>query len=90
MRPVWTALLVYVVAVVAVLGLQLAAVTALFGWRGTIDVDRDGLATLLVGVPASSLALIVIALVAGGRPPGPDPLGADPTRSPARSRLTAI
>ena len=69
MRPVWTALLVYLVAVVAVLGLQLAAVTALVGWRGPIEIERDGLATLLVGVPASSLALIAIAFLAGGRPP---------------------
>jgi uncharacterized protein len=68
MRPVWTALLVYVAAVVAVLGLQLAAVTALVGWRGTVDIDRDALATLLAGVPASSLALIAIAFMAGGRP----------------------
>jgi uncharacterized protein len=69
MRPVWTALLVYLVAVVAVLGLQLAAVTALVGWPGSIEVERDALATLLAGVPASSLALIAIAFVAGGRPP---------------------
>jgi len=41
MRPVWTALLVYLVAVVTVLGLQLAAVTALVGWRGSIEVERD-------------------------------------------------
>jgi membrane protease YdiL (CAAX protease family) len=68
MRPVWTALLVCIVAVVAVLGLQLAAVTVLVGWRGPIELERDGLATLLVGVPASSLALIAIALLAGGRP----------------------
>jgi membrane protease YdiL (CAAX protease family) len=68
MRPVWTALLVYLVAVIAVLGLQLAAVTALVGWRGAIEVERDALATLLAGVPASSLALIGIAFLAGGRP----------------------
>ena len=41
MRPVWTALLVYLVAVVTVLGLQLAAVTALVGWRGSIEVERE-------------------------------------------------
>jgi hypothetical protein len=70
MRPVWTALLVYLVAVVAVLGLQLAAVTAIVGWRGPIEAERDALATLLAGVPASSLALIAIAFVAAGRPPG--------------------
>ena len=70
MRPVWTALLVYLVAVVSVLGLQLAAVTALVGWRGSIEVERDALVTLLAGVPASSLALIAIAFVAGGRPSG--------------------
>jgi membrane protease YdiL (CAAX protease family) len=69
MRPVWIAFLVYVVAVVAVLGLQLAAVTALVGWPGEVGLGRDALATLLAGVPASSLALIAIALLAGGRPP---------------------
>lgn len=68
MRPVWTALLVYVLAVVVVLALQLAAVTALVGWRGSVEPERDALAALLAGVPASSLALIAIALVAGGRP----------------------
>ena len=68
MRPVWTALLVYVVAVVAVLGLQLAAVTVLVGWGGAIETEGDALATLLAGVPASSLALIAIAVLAGGRP----------------------
>jgi membrane protease YdiL (CAAX protease family) len=68
MRPVWTALLVYIVAVVAVIGLQFAAVTALVGWPGSIEIERDALATLLASVPASSLALIAIALVAGGRP----------------------
>src|SRR5262245_66269611 len=73
MRPVWTALLVYFVAVVAVLSLQLAAVTALVGWRGAIEVEHDALATLLTGVPASSLALIGIAFLAGGRPPSLTP-----------------
>ena len=68
MRPVWIALLVYIVAVVAVLGLQLAAVTAIVGWPGSVELQRDALATLLAGVPASSLALIAIALLAGGRP----------------------
>ncbi|HEY7654666.1 MAG TPA: type II CAAX endopeptidase family protein [Methylomirabilota bacterium] len=69
MRPIVTALTVYVIAAAAVLGLQLLAVTALLAWRsGALDLDRDGLATLLVGVPASSAALIVIAVLAARRP----------------------
>jgi membrane protease YdiL (CAAX protease family) len=72
MRPVVTALVVYVIAAAAVFGLQLVAVTALIAWRGGgLDLERDALASLLVGVPASSVALIVIALVAVGRPRGP-------------------
>jgi len=71
MRPVGTALFVYGLAVVAVLGLQLAAVTVLAAWRGgSVDLEHDGLTSLFLGVPASSLALIVIAFVAGGRPAG--------------------
>lgn len=69
MRPVVIALSVYLGAAAAVFGLQLAAVTALVAWRsGGLDLERDALATLLVGVPASSTALIVIALLAAGRP----------------------
>jgi membrane protease YdiL (CAAX protease family) len=69
MRPIWTTLFVYVIAAAAVFGLQLLAVTTLLAWRsGTLDLERDGLATLLVGVPASSGALIAIAVLAAGRP----------------------
>lgn len=69
MRAIWGTLLVYGIAFVAVFGLQLVAVTALLTWRtGAVDLDRDGLSALLVAVPASSLALIAIALVAAGRP----------------------
>ena len=68
-RPIWTTLIVYVVAAAAVFGLQLLAVTALLTWHsGGLDLERDGLATLLVGVPASSGALIAIAVLAAGRP----------------------
>lgn len=64
-----TTLLVYCAAVLAVFGLQLAAVTALVTRRaGTFDLERDGLAALLAGVPASSLALVAIAWLAAGRP----------------------
>ena len=70
MRVARTTLLVYVIAVVSVFGLQFLAVTALIGWRGApLDLERDALATLLAGVPASSLALIALAFVAAGRPP---------------------
>jgi membrane protease YdiL (CAAX protease family) len=69
MRVIATTLLVYLGAVAAVLGLQLVAVTALVArGGGAFDLERDGLAALLVGVPASSLALIAIALLAAGRP----------------------
>ncbi|MGH7401131.1 MAG: hypothetical protein ACREKQ_01790, partial [Candidatus Rokuibacteriota bacterium] len=65
MRVIASTLLVYLVAVAAVLGLQLAAVTVLLTRRaGAFDLERDGLAALLVGVPASSLALVAIALLA--------------------------
>jgi membrane protease YdiL (CAAX protease family) len=69
MRAIWSTLLVYGIAFVSVFGLQLVAVTALLTWRtGAVDLDRDGLSALLVAVPASSLTLIAIALVAAGRP----------------------
>lgn len=69
MRAIWGTLLVYGIAFVSVFGLQLVAVTALLTWRtGAVDLDRDGLSALLVAVPASSLTLIAIALVAAGRP----------------------
>jgi len=62
-------LLVYLVAFAAVFGTQFAAVVALMSRRaGTFDPGRDGLAALLVSVPASSLALIAIAWLAAGRP----------------------
>ncbi|HXA94564.1 MAG TPA: hypothetical protein VN323_03335, partial [Candidatus Dormibacteraeota bacterium] len=61
-------LVVYLVTAAAVFGLQLVAVTALLTWRtGTLDNERDGLTALLVGVPASSLTLIGIALLVAGR-----------------------
>ena len=69
MRVIASTLLVYLGAVGAVLGAQLVAVTALVAWRaGDFDLERDGLVALLVGVPASSLALLGIAWVAAGRP----------------------
>jgi hypothetical protein len=69
MRPIWATLIVYVIAAAAVFGLQLVAVTAWLTWRsGGLDLERDGLATLLVGVPASSGALIAIAVLAAARP----------------------
>lgn len=69
MRVIITTLLLYGAAIAAVFGLQLVAVTALVTRRaGTLDLERDGLAALLVGVPASSLALIAIAWLAAGRP----------------------
>jgi len=69
MRVIVATLLVYLAAIAAVFGLQLVAVTALMTRRaGTFDLERDGLAALLVGVPASSLALIAVAWLAAGRP----------------------
>jgi membrane protease YdiL (CAAX protease family) len=69
MRVIVTTLLCYCAAVAAVLGFQLAAVTVLLtGRAGAFDPERDGLAALLVGVPASSLALVAIAWLAAGRP----------------------
>jgi uncharacterized protein len=64
-----TTLVLYLAAVAAVFGTQFAAVIALMTRRaGTFDPERDGLAALLVSVPASSLALIGIAWLAAGRP----------------------
>ena len=69
MRVIAATLLVYLAAVVAVFGTQFSAVAMLMARRaGTFDPDRDGLAALLVSVPASSLALIGIAWLAAGRP----------------------
>ncbi len=69
MPVIATTLLVYLAAVAAVFGTQFAAVIALMARRGgTFDPERDGLAALLVSVPASSLALIAIAWLAAGRP----------------------
>jgi membrane protease YdiL (CAAX protease family) len=69
LRVIATTLLVYLAAVAAVFGLQLVAVTALVTRRaGTFDLERDGLAALLVGVPASSLGLIAVACLAAGSP----------------------
>ena len=76
MRPIVTTLVVYVIAAASVFGLQLLAVTAFLTWRsGGLDLERDGLATLLVGVPASSGALIAIAILAAGRPRGASACG---------------
>ena len=69
MQVIATTLLVYVAAVAAVFGTQFAAVITLISRRaGSFDLERDGLTSLLVSVPASSLALIVIAWLAAGRP----------------------
>ncbi len=58
-------LLVYLAAFAAVFGTQFAAVVALMARRaGPFDPARDGLAALLVSVPASSLALIARVIVA--------------------------
>jgi len=85
MRVITTTLLFYGAAVAAVFGLQLVAVTALVTRRsGAFDLERDGLPALLVGVPASSLALIAVAWLAAGHPrrerlrllPSPLPAGA--------------
>ena len=85
MRVITTTLLFYGAAVAAVFGLQLVVVTALVTRRsGAFDLERDGLPALLVGVPASSLALIAVAWLAAGHPrrerlrllPSPLPAGA--------------
>lgn len=90
MRVIATTLLVYLAAVATVFGLQLVAVTALVTRRaGTFDLERDGLAALLVGVPASSLGLIVIAWLAAGRPRR-ERLRLLPARAPARGILAMI
>jgi membrane protease YdiL (CAAX protease family) len=69
MRVIATTLLCYLAAVAAVFGMQFAAVIGLMARRaGTFDPERDGLAAILVSVPASSLALMVIAWLAAGRP----------------------
>jgi membrane protease YdiL (CAAX protease family) len=72
MRVILSTLLVFGIAFSAVFALQLVAVTALLTWRGG-GLDDNALAALLAGVPASSLALIGIALLAA--------------RSPRRQRL---
>lgn len=69
MQVIVTTFLVYGAAVAVVFGLQLVAVTVLATRRaGAFDLERDGLAALLLGVPASSLTLIAIAWLAAGRP----------------------
>jgi membrane protease YdiL (CAAX protease family) len=69
MRAIASAVVVYCAAVAAVFGLQFVTVTALVTRRaGAFDLERDGLTALLVGVPASSLALVAIAWLAAGRP----------------------
>jgi membrane protease YdiL (CAAX protease family) len=90
MRAIWGTLLVYGIAFVSVFGLQLVAVTALLTWRtGAVDLDRDGLSALLVAVPASSLTLIAIALVAAGRPRSRQ-LRLVPSGVPAREILVMV
>jgi membrane protease YdiL (CAAX protease family) len=85
MRVVAGTLLVYFIAVGAVLGLQLGAVTGLVAARGgTFEIERDGLAALLVGVPVSSLALIGIAWGAAGAPRR-ERLRLRPSRAPTRA-----
>src|SRR5260370_8506839 len=84
MRTIWSTLLVYGIAFAAVFGLQLLAVTALLTWRtGTLDLERDALTALLFGVPASSLTLIPIPLLAPS-PPRRAPLRPVPSGVPAR------
>ncbi|MEX2223244.1 MAG: CPBP family intramembrane glutamic endopeptidase [Candidatus Rokuibacteriota bacterium] len=69
MRVIAGTLLVYLAAVASVFGLQLMAVAVVATRHsGAFDLERDGLAALLVGVPASSLALVALALLAAGRP----------------------
>jgi membrane protease YdiL (CAAX protease family) len=69
MRVIATTLLCYLAAVAAVFGMQFAAVIGLMSRRaGTFNPERDGLAAILVSVPATSLALMVIAWLAAGRP----------------------
>ncbi len=67
MRVILGTLLVFGVAFVSVFGLQLVAVTAVLSWRGE-TLEDGGLAALLAGVPASSVALIAIAWLAARRP----------------------
>jgi membrane protease YdiL (CAAX protease family) len=69
MSVIATTLLVYLAAVAAVFGTQFAALIALMARRaGAFDAERDGLAALLVSVPASTLALTGIAWLAAGAP----------------------
>ena len=90
MRVIATTLLVYLAAFATVFGLQFVAVTALVTRRaGTFDLERDGLAALLVGVPASSLGLIVAAWLAAGHRPR-EGLGLLPARLPARGILAMV
>jgi membrane protease YdiL (CAAX protease family) len=90
MRAIWSTLLVYGIAFVSVFGLQLVAVTALLTWRtGAVDLDRDGLSALLVAVPASSLTLIALALLAAGRPRS-QRLRLVPSGVPAREILVMV
>jgi membrane protease YdiL (CAAX protease family) len=68
-RVIVSTLLVYLAACATVFGAQFVAVTALMIRRADpFDLERDGLSALLVSVPASSLALVVIAWLAAGRP----------------------
>jgi membrane protease YdiL (CAAX protease family) len=90
MRPIWLPLLAFSVAAAAVLGLQVLAVTLLFSGRaGSLDLERDGLTVLLASVPASSLALILIAILAA-RPPRRLALRLGPSRLPAWGVAAAV
>ncbi len=66
----------------SVFALQLLAVTAVLSWRGG-SLEDSGLAALLAGVPASSVALIAIAWVAA-RKPRREGLRLGPGRMPGR------
>lgn len=69
MRPIRTALLAYVAAFVAVLGLQVLGVSLLVTGGDPADPGRiDPVRALLTGVPLSSAALILIALASAGSP----------------------
>jgi membrane protease YdiL (CAAX protease family) len=82
MRVILGTLLVFGVAFLSVFALQLVAVTAVLSWRGG-SLEDNGLAALLAGVPASSLALIGVAWLAA-RPPRRDGLRLGPGRMPGR------
>jgi membrane protease YdiL (CAAX protease family) len=89
MRTVFAAFLVYLGALAAVFGLQFLVVT-LLSWRvGSIDLEQNGLAILLIGVPLSSLALIAIALCAAGRPHR-ETLRLAPARASARELVVMV